>query len=314
MTLEVLWSIVKARFKKTEPVNYMDNFLLLNLKTIFEHHVEDSVWKNQQGLVKVLNWKLYDSCGVHYVTMQNILYYLLVKKVYPLTNHTLHQMFNDVKLQDDYKCEMAFELLRIRSLEVNWDQQVVSELVALRNFAKKTWIKTQYIWCGGTRRCESEVLKKSVTRMEHTYHCQRDIKLKHKHTKHGLCVLKSTSSTNGAVNTAHGVTTASIQDTAVNLTTIDNLSDAVICAFFARVNHSTSVSRPQLKCYQVKDKVVPNNSQVKFKKKEVEDHHRISSISKKTKSVTAYLKDVNARTKKPNVVQTRKEIKRDELI
>ncbi|GJY12576.1 putative ribonuclease H-like domain-containing protein [Tanacetum coccineum] len=54
-TLEVLWSIVKARFKKTEPVNYMDNFLLLNLKTMFEHHVEDNVWKNQQGLVKVLN-------------------------------------------------------------------------------------------------------------------------------------------------------------------------------------------------------------------------------------------------------------------
>ncbi|GKF96551.1 hypothetical protein Tco_0292372, partial [Tanacetum coccineum] len=26
--LEVLWSIVKARFKKTEPVNYMDNLLL----------------------------------------------------------------------------------------------------------------------------------------------------------------------------------------------------------------------------------------------------------------------------------------------
>ncbi|GJW84474.1 hypothetical protein Tco_0157619 [Tanacetum coccineum] len=102
------------------------------------------------------------------------------------------------------------------------------------------------------------------------------------------------------------------------------------------VIHTTSVSRPQLKCYQVKDKVVPNNSHVKFQKKEVEDHHRISSISKKTKSVTAcndssnsrtsnenvvcaecetcvfnsnhdacvsrYLKDVNARTKKPNVV------------
>ncbi|GKA08840.1 hypothetical protein Tco_0688171 [Tanacetum coccineum] len=102
------------------------------------------------------------------------------------------------------------------------------------------------------------------------------------------------------------------------------------------VIHTTSVSRPQLKCYQVKDKVMPNNSQVKFKKKEVEDHHRIFSIPKKTKSVTAYndssnsrtlnenavcaecgtcvfnsnhdacvsryLEDVNARTKKPNVV------------
>ncbi|GKE37959.1 hypothetical protein Tco_1461364, partial [Tanacetum coccineum] len=71
----------------------------------------DSVWKNQQGLVKVLNWKLYDSCGVHCVTMQNILYYLLVEKMYPLIKHTLHQMFNDVKLQVDYECEMAFELL-----------------------------------------------------------------------------------------------------------------------------------------------------------------------------------------------------------
>ncbi|GJS94512.1 hypothetical protein Tco_0801480 [Tanacetum coccineum] len=43
----------------------------------------------------------------------------------------------------------------------------------------------------------------------------------------------STSSTNGVVNTAHGATTASTQATAINSTTIDNLSDAVICAFFA---------------------------------------------------------------------------------
>ncbi|GKB65356.1 hypothetical protein Tco_0921542 [Tanacetum coccineum] len=53
--LEVLWSIVKARFKKTEPVNYIDIFLHINLKTMFENHLENSVWKNQQGLVKVLN-------------------------------------------------------------------------------------------------------------------------------------------------------------------------------------------------------------------------------------------------------------------
>ncbi|GJW58404.1 hypothetical protein Tco_0105135 [Tanacetum coccineum] len=42
----------------------------------------------------------------------------------------------------------------------------------------------------------------------------------------------STSSTNGAVNTALGATTASTQAIAVNSTTIDNLSNAVICAFF----------------------------------------------------------------------------------
>ncbi|GKF74029.1 hypothetical protein Tco_0220361 [Tanacetum coccineum] len=68
------------------------------------------------------------------------------------------------------------------------------------------------------------------------------------------------------------------------------------------VIHTTSVSRPQLKFYQVKDKVVPNNSQVKFQKKEVEYHHRISSISKKTKSVTACNNSSNSRTSNVNVV------------
>ncbi|GJY11941.1 hypothetical protein Tco_0381250 [Tanacetum coccineum] len=43
---------------------------------------------------------------------------------------------------------------------------------------------------------------------------------------------KSLLSTNGAVNTAHGATTASTQATAVISTPINNLSDAVICRIF----------------------------------------------------------------------------------
>ncbi|GKE11272.1 retrovirus-related pol polyprotein from transposon TNT 1-94 [Tanacetum coccineum] len=53
-----------------------------------------------------------------------------------------------------------------------------------------------------------------------------------------------------------------------------------------RVIHKTNVSRPQLRSTQMKDKVVPSNSHVKDKKTKVEDHHRISSTSNKTKSVT----------------------------
>ncbi|GJT05252.1 hypothetical protein Tco_0839714 [Tanacetum coccineum] len=68
------------------------------------------------------------------------------------------------------------------------------------------------------------------------------------------------------------------------------------------VIHTTSVSRPQLKSYQVKNKVVPNNSHVKFQKKEVEDHHRIFSMSKKTKSVTACNDSSNSRTLNANAV------------
>ncbi|GJT65836.1 hypothetical protein Tco_1017316 [Tanacetum coccineum] len=56
----------------------------------------------------------------------------------------------------------------------------------------------------------------------------------------------STGSTNGVVNTAHGVTTASTQATAVNSTTIDNLSDVVICAFFASQPNSPQLNNEDL--------------------------------------------------------------------
>ncbi|GJU32386.1 hypothetical protein Tco_1175975 [Tanacetum coccineum] len=56
----------------------------------------------------------------------------------------------------------------------------------------------------------------------------------------------SISSTNGAVNTALGATTTSTQATAVNSTTIDNLSDAVICAFFASQPNSPQLDNEDL--------------------------------------------------------------------
>ncbi|GKB27219.1 ribonuclease H-like domain-containing protein [Tanacetum coccineum] len=56
----------------------------------------------------------------------------------------------------------------------------------------------------------------------------------------------NTNSTNGAVNTAHGATTASTQATVVNTTTIDNLSDVVICAFFASQPNSSQFDNEDL--------------------------------------------------------------------
>nr|GEZ28401.1 hypothetical protein [Tanacetum cinerariifolium] len=57
---------------------------------------------------------------------------------------------------------------------------------------------------------------------------------------------RSTSSKNGVVNTAHGVTTASTQATAVNSTTIDNLSDVIICSFFASQPNSSQLDNEDL--------------------------------------------------------------------
>ncbi|GJX37592.1 putative ribonuclease H-like domain-containing protein [Tanacetum coccineum] len=51
----------------------------------------------------------------------------------------------------------------------------------------------------------------------------------------------NTSSTNEAVNTTHEVSTASTQVNATNFTNIDNLSDVVICAFFASQPNSLNL-------------------------------------------------------------------------
>nr|GEZ56996.1 hypothetical protein [Tanacetum cinerariifolium] len=68
------------------------------------------------------------------------------------------------------------------------------------------------------------------------------------------------------------------------------------------VNHKTNVRRPQHRSNQLKDKVVPNNSQVKLKNTQVEEHPRISIDSDHFVYVTKMLNDVNARTNKPNGV------------
>nr|GEV87326.1 hypothetical protein [Tanacetum cinerariifolium] len=117
--LEVLWSIVKTRFKKTKTIDNMDNLLFETLKTMFEHHVEDNIWKYQQGTTKVLNWKNFDACGVYCVTTKNMVYYLLVEKMYPFTRNILHQMWNDVRLRVDYEVEMAYDLLRLIRRQIN---------------------------------------------------------------------------------------------------------------------------------------------------------------------------------------------------
>nr|GEU92045.1 hypothetical protein [Tanacetum cinerariifolium] len=63
-----------------------------------------------------------------------------------------------------------------------------------------------------------------------------------------------------------------------------------------------SESRPQLTSTQMKYKVATNNSQMKDKKTEVEDHHRIYSISNNTKSVTACNDSLKSITSNVNAV------------
>nr|GEY17085.1 hypothetical protein [Tanacetum cinerariifolium] len=89
--LEDLYKLVKSRYGSTRPVESMDYLLWSDMKKMFEPHVEDEVWKMQQGY-KVLEWKLYGSCRVHSLMMQSMQIYMLVEKKYHLTPPTLLMM------------------------------------------------------------------------------------------------------------------------------------------------------------------------------------------------------------------------------
>nr|GFA62376.1 hypothetical protein [Tanacetum cinerariifolium] len=74
----------KKRFKKTEPKNYFDDYLMKSLKTMFKQpDVVASVWRDQKGK------------------------YGLAK-----THFTLEKMLNNVRLEVEEESEMSLELLR----------------------------------------------------------------------------------------------------------------------------------------------------------------------------------------------------------
>nr|GEW79523.1 hypothetical protein [Tanacetum cinerariifolium] len=100
--LETLWRIVKDRFSTLKPNNFLDEYLLLTLRTMFkEPDGQDAIWRNQKsvyGLALVKRWKLLASCGVHVITLSTVQLFLLVERRYPLSRFTLEQLVNVTRL------------------------------------------------------------------------------------------------------------------------------------------------------------------------------------------------------------------------
>ncbi|GJX91779.1 hypothetical protein Tco_0345105, partial [Tanacetum coccineum] len=105
------FQIIRADGSSKIPVEDMDLLLWGYLKTMFEPHVEDEIWKLQQRY-KLLSWKLFDSYGVHCLSLQSGMIYMLVEKRYPLTPSTTTDMMNK-KLQVNYFSKMAYQLLKL---------------------------------------------------------------------------------------------------------------------------------------------------------------------------------------------------------
>ncbi|GJS28810.1 retrotransposon protein, putative, ty1-copia subclass [Tanacetum coccineum] len=66
-----LWKLVKTKHGDTRPEDEHERVLWGDLKVMFEPNIKSDVWRNLQGY-KVTVWKLFDSCGVHFVRAQEL--------------------------------------------------------------------------------------------------------------------------------------------------------------------------------------------------------------------------------------------------
>ncbi|GJT33884.1 hypothetical protein Tco_0924303 [Tanacetum coccineum] len=114
--LETLWKLVKAKHGSTRPEEGYARVLWGDLMTMFKPDVESPVWRTLQN-EKVLIWKLFDSCGVHFLRLKSMHLFILVEKRYPLTPATITKMLNK-KLQIDHLNEMCYQLLKLMTKQL----------------------------------------------------------------------------------------------------------------------------------------------------------------------------------------------------
>ncbi|GJV86843.1 hypothetical protein Tco_1530781 [Tanacetum coccineum] len=115
--LETLWKLVKTKHGDLRPEDEHERVLWGDLKVMFEPDIRSKVWRDLQGYT-VSVWKLYDSCGVHFVRFGNVHIFMLVEKRYPLTPITITNMLNK-KLQTDHFNEMCYQLLKLMIQKMN---------------------------------------------------------------------------------------------------------------------------------------------------------------------------------------------------
>nr|GFA84753.1 hypothetical protein [Tanacetum cinerariifolium] len=83
--LNQLWALVNESLSNRQPTNDKEMELWVEQKRLNEHDDEDQLWTHTQNFMHALvEWKLYDMCGVHQVTSKDKEIFMLVEKDTPL--------------------------------------------------------------------------------------------------------------------------------------------------------------------------------------------------------------------------------------
>nr|GEW91357.1 hypothetical protein [Tanacetum cinerariifolium] len=83
--LHQLWTLVKETFSNRQAIKDKEKELWVELKRLFEPDFEDQLLTHNQSIMHDhLDWKLYDTCGIHHVSTKDQEIFMLVERDYPL--------------------------------------------------------------------------------------------------------------------------------------------------------------------------------------------------------------------------------------
>nr|GEU78869.1 copia protein [Tanacetum cinerariifolium] len=100
--LNQLWAFVKETLNIRYATSDKEKELWVELKRLYQPDVEDQLWTQTQDLMHdPVEWRLYDSCGVHHVLSRDQKIFMMVEKEYPLRKGVSIAMIID-KLQKKF--------------------------------------------------------------------------------------------------------------------------------------------------------------------------------------------------------------------
>nr|GEV25825.1 synaptobrevin, longin-like domain protein [Tanacetum cinerariifolium] len=109
--LNQLWALVKESLRNRPATTDKEKELWVELKRLFESDVEDYLGTHTQNLMHApLEWKLYDTYGVHHVSTRDQDIFMLIEKDYPLRKGLALVMIC-YKLQVENYSQMANDLI-----------------------------------------------------------------------------------------------------------------------------------------------------------------------------------------------------------
>ncbi|GKA56566.1 retrovirus-related pol polyprotein from transposon TNT 1-94 [Tanacetum coccineum] len=255
------------------PYDYTkQNSLYENFKPASQEYHEQLAHANERTVDQAWGKAFLD----HFVHQLLMIWNLIKTCLMPLGPKELNDSFKYLKAQLQDKIIAISELKKIiekckgKSMEINFDKPFVVRQPNAQRIPKPSVL-------GKPAPFSNSLARKSFSKT------------------------KSIPKTNVSEGLSKPVTTQNLPQTArqaISRNTNPRMSTSI------GVIHRTNVSRPQLRITQMKDKIVPNNSQLKTLNVNAacDTYGKCVFNSNHDACVSKFLNDVNARTKKPKVV------------